>query len=210
MAFFGGEIERNGLSNTFTKYVFSEEAGKSRMLDRFLSGIVHPVIHFGHAPEFGMEGMGIKGFCMRLPSSTDKKLNICTGLAQIAVHKPSFEVVLDSLFSTQSGTPRTDSFSLLSRVIKDDRLKADNVFKPQTVAGDGYTEVVKNVGEILGRDYGLLWTIGEDQEDIQKCVEELGWFVTLIFGLGGWEKGRDFKASFFLLVQYRDSSTGAW
>lgn len=207
MNFFCTEIKKHGLPATFEKYVLSDEAnwgpGEPRMLDRFLSAVVHSMIHFGHAPEFGILGLAVEG------------------LAQTAVHEPTFQLLFDSNFlatsnSTSRGlsslilslsiadsatkqTPsnRVHSFSILAHMLGDDRLKAGvacNKVEPLL----RLEEVLKNVGGII-REYASLWTINEDENDIQERVEELNWFVTLIFGLGGWKKDRAFRAGFFLV-----------
>ncbi|CAE6455482.1 unnamed protein product [Rhizoctonia solani] len=131
MNFFSAEIKKNGLSATFEKYVLSDDAnwgpGKLCMLDRFLSGVVHPMIHFGHAPEFGIDGMAVEG------------------LALTAVHDSSLGYLFDATFfagsiqstgglsslslsesaAKQPSNSRVHSFSILARILADDRLKAD-------------------------------------------------------------------------------------
>lgn len=51
------------MSATLEKYVFSPEAnnGKPAMLSRFFSGLLHPLIHFGYGPEFGLPGLAAEG-----------------------------------------------------------------------------------------------------------------------------------------------------
>lgn len=65
MNFFNEEMQKNGLEATFERFIFSHEAnwatGEPRMFDRFLAGLVHSMIHFGHAAEFGVPGMAIEG-----------------------------------------------------------------------------------------------------------------------------------------------------
>jgi hypothetical protein len=65
MNFFADEIQKNGLPQTFERFIFSHEANwakdEPRMLDRFMAGLLHPMIHFGHAAEFGVEGMAVEG-----------------------------------------------------------------------------------------------------------------------------------------------------
>lgn len=59
------------MSTTLEKYVFSSEAnsGKPAMLARFFSGLVHPLIHFGHGPEFGLPGLAAEGGLLCDPSA---------------------------------------------------------------------------------------------------------------------------------------------
>lgn len=70
MAFFIKAIEGKGVSATLEEYLFSkkynlEEARDAStppvMLDRFLEGLFHPVIHVGYGTEFGIPGMVAEG-----------------------------------------------------------------------------------------------------------------------------------------------------
>ncbi|KAG8685474.1 hypothetical protein FRC11_010516 [Ceratobasidium sp. 423] len=187
MNFFSVEIKEHGLGSTLEKYVFSHEANwaddQPRMLDRFIAGAFHPIIHFGYAVEFGIDGMAAEG------------------LAQTAVHQCDFENVFDATFFTEAAVAketskdRVHSFTLLSRILADDRLKAGVVCKKETRLRAG--EVARNAGGIL-RDYASLWTVTQDEKDIRAHAEELHWFVTLVFGIAGWKRDRGFRADFFL------------
>ncbi|CAE7123720.1 unnamed protein product [Rhizoctonia solani] len=203
MNFFSTEIKKHGLPATLERYVLGDDAnwgqGEPRMLDRFLSAAVHSMIHFGHAPEFGIEGMAVEG------------------LAQTAVHNSSLEHLFDASFFAESTkvteelaslslsestakkppTDRIHSFSILARMLADDRLKAGVACK-KGLPLVRLEQVLKNTGPIL-REYASLWTIKEDNDDIQARVEELNWFVALVFGASGWNKDKAFQADFFLV-----------
>ncbi|CUA72972.1 Oxidoreductase AflY [Rhizoctonia solani] len=207
MGFFTTEIKKYGVATTFKKYVLSDDAnwglGQPRMLDRFISGVVHSMIHFGHYAEFGIDGMAVEG------------------LAQTAVHASSLEHLFDATFFAESTKTTGDlssltpslslsestakgssenhihSFSILARMLADDRLKAGVACKRELPLVR-FEEVLRNVGGII-REYAALWTIKEDEKEIQERVEELNWLVTLLFGVGGWKKDRAFRADFFLV-----------
>ncbi|CAE6420615.1 unnamed protein product [Rhizoctonia solani] len=203
MSFFNSEIKVHGVPATLEKYVLGEDAnwgsGNPRMLDRFLSGVAHSMIHFGHSPEFGIDGMAVEG------------------LAQTAVHDATLQPVFDASFFSKSDKTTNDlatltaslslsdsaanghvhSFSILARMLADDRLKADVACKKEYPLVR-FEDVLKNVGGII-REYASVWTIDEDEKHIQERVEELNWFVTLLFGIGGWKKDRAFRADFFLV-----------
>lgn len=51
------------MSATLERYVFSPDANTANvaMLARFFSGLLHPLIHFGHGPEFGIPGLAAEG-----------------------------------------------------------------------------------------------------------------------------------------------------
>ncbi|QRW21172.1 hypothetical protein RhiXN_06161 [Rhizoctonia solani] len=174
MNFFSEEIQKHGLSQTFEKFIFSHEANwakdEARMLD-----------------QFGVEGMAVEG------------------LAQAAVHKTAYQKLYDasyfnpsnstgsylasltsalSLASSNAKPQHTHAFTILARILEDDRLEAG-----KTCAKDR---------DII-REYASLWKVSEDEKEIQERVEELAWLVTLMFGIGGWKKDREFKADFFLV-----------
>ncbi|KAF8598623.1 hypothetical protein BDV93DRAFT_450779 [Ceratobasidium sp. AG-I] len=54
-----------GLNDTLERFVLSHEANWAvrnvRILDRFLSGLVHSMLYFGHAAEFGVPGLAVEG-----------------------------------------------------------------------------------------------------------------------------------------------------
>ncbi|CAE6434895.1 unnamed protein product [Rhizoctonia solani] len=201
MGFFADEIQTHGLRQTFERFIFSHEANwtknEPRMLDRFISGLLHPLIHFGHAAEFGVEGMAVEG------------------LAQAAVHKTAYTRLYDASYFSPPGSSgsylasltsalnlgggkpqHTHAFTILARILADERLEAG---KTCTRDSDTkFTDTINNAGDII-REYASLWKVSEDEKEIQERVEELAWLVALMFGAGGWKKDRDFKADFFLV-----------
>lgn len=73
VAFFTGEYEAKGPSTVLEEYVFSaavnypdNEKKKVQMLNRFLDGLLHPVIHLGYGAELGIPGMIIEGKLLAL------------------------------------------------------------------------------------------------------------------------------------------------
>ena len=68
------------------------------MLDRFLSGLLHPIIHTGYGAEFRLPGMVVEGIYLRVQESKNTT-QLMTGLAQTAVHVPaSTDLIPPSLF----------------------------------------------------------------------------------------------------------------
>jgi hypothetical protein len=51
------------MGNTLETYAFSPEAnsGEAAMFPRLFSGLLHPLIHFGHGPEFALPGLAAEG-----------------------------------------------------------------------------------------------------------------------------------------------------
>ncbi|CAE6434335.1 unnamed protein product [Rhizoctonia solani] len=200
--FFSDEIQKNGLRQTLERFIFSHEANwtkdEPRMLDRFIAGLLHPLIHFGHAAEFGVEGMAVEG------------------LAEAAVHKSAYKELYDAnYFNLSSSTgsylstltsalnlsgaakpQHTHSLTILARILADERLEAGKVCTKDSTSK--FSDTLKNSGDII-REYASLWKVSEDENEIQERVEELAWLVAVVFGLGGWKKDQKFKADFFLV-----------
>ncbi|KAF8597039.1 hypothetical protein BDV93DRAFT_513649 [Ceratobasidium sp. AG-I] len=100
-----------------------------RMSDRILAVLIHLMIHFAHATEFGVPCMVIEG--------------------------------------------------LIQTIVR--------IYRH-----------VENSWEIVC-EYAELWNFGSGKEEIEEMVEELQWFVAMLFEVGGWKKVRDFRADFFLV-----------
>jgi hypothetical protein len=51
----------------FETFIFSKKYNlgekKPEMLSRFLSGLLHPLIHVGYGAEFGLPGLMVEGIC---------------------------------------------------------------------------------------------------------------------------------------------------
>ncbi|EFI26569.1 hypothetical protein CC1G_15783 [Coprinopsis cinerea okayama7 len=100
--FFSEILVQKGINATVEEFLFSPEANigrnknipqekQPRMLARFFSGVVHPLIHTGYGVEFGLPGL------------------VAEGLAQTAVHAPGASALVppelfeSSTFSALSG-----------------------------------------------------------------------------------------------------------
>lgn len=223
MNFFHDEMQKHGLEATFERFVFSHEANwgtdKPRMLDHFLAGLVHSFIHFGHAAEFGVLGMAVEGITFTSGDCFDLTDILFKGLAQAAVHAINYpklfdEKFFDHPFETDSvdsllpltsnqpfssaktkSQPRIHIFTILGRIFADPRLAAGQACSFETYPK--FFDTINNAGNII-REYAEQWTVGTEEEEIQQRVEELTWFVTAAFGIGGWKKDRQFKADFWL------------
>lgn len=72
LAFFTREAQAKGIAAVLEEFVFSPKANlgpdpnaphkdQPQMLSRFVSGLIHPMIHTGHGTEFGLPGMLVEG-----------------------------------------------------------------------------------------------------------------------------------------------------
>lgn len=60
-----------------------------------------------------------------------------------------------------------------------------------------FEETIKRRGHII-REYAEMWDVdASSPAAVSRRVEEIAWVVTLIYGVGGWRKGKPFKADFF-------------
>jgi len=144
------------------------------------------------------------------------------GLAQATVHHAALEKLLDPSFfaaagpgktssylssltsalsltggsETQASKEHTHAFTILSRVLADERLEAGKTCSHDSTSK--FSDTLGSVGDII-REYASLWVVNANEKEIQERVEELSWFVAVAFGLGGWKKDRDFRADFFLV-----------
>jgi hypothetical protein len=67
LEFFSRETLELGLPGVLEKYIFSRDFNFAsdgeplRMLDRFVSSLLHPLIHTGYGYEFGLPGIVAEG-----------------------------------------------------------------------------------------------------------------------------------------------------
>ncbi|KAF8671484.1 hypothetical protein RHS04_08372 [Rhizoctonia solani] len=203
MNFFSEEIQKHGLSQTFEKFIFSHEANwakdEARMLDRFMSGLLHPLIHFGHAAEFGVEGMAVEGLAQAAVNRVDHEnfYDACyfNSSNSDGGYTSSLTPPLSSI-SSNTKPQHTHAFTILERILKDGRLAVGKACAQDSQ--DQITDILNNEGKVI-QEYASMWKTSEDEKEIQERVEELAWLVALMFGIGGWKNDRQFKADFYLV-----------
>ncbi|KZV81188.1 hypothetical protein EXIGLDRAFT_628822, partial [Exidia glandulosa HHB12029] len=188
--FFSNEVLTKGVAPTLETYVFASDANwgsetdpnkAPQMLDRFMGGLVHPIIHFGHGAEFNIPGMAAEG------------------LAWTAVHGTATKALMPPEFF-RSSTPAasgTHSFTILARMLKDPKLAPGVVV--QSKSGSKFADTLKKEGALI-RAYADEW-VGDvsSAEELKVKIEELSWLAVLIYGVGGWSKAHGFRADFFTM-----------
>ncbi|TFK31868.1 hypothetical protein BDQ12DRAFT_701405 [Crucibulum laeve] len=210
LKFFNEEIKTLGGDELLKKYLFAAEANVAiesgpnpSMLQRYLGGLFHPLIHTGYGFQFNLPGM------------------IVEGLAQTAVHDADTEKLLPaSVFKSNDGVENLTSrllrgvalnnptdehkddvhaLTILSRVYADDRL--GKKFAGQDIRM--FPETIQNYGEII-KEYTDQWTFHGKLEDL---VEQLVWVNVVIYAIGGWEGvGKPLNADFFFMHLVTSSS----
>ena len=96
--------------------------------------------------------------------------------------------------TTKLKTSGTHPFNLLARILKDPRLSAE---KPGEDVERFFDDTIERRGDVI-REYAEAWDAdASSPEAVGQRVEEIAWVVTLIYGVGGWRKGKPYKADFF-------------
>ncbi|KAG8924905.1 hypothetical protein FRC01_010911 [Tulasnella sp. 417] len=213
MHFYASQIEAHGPVKTLEKYVFSREANLTpegnqgpQMLDRFMSGLLHPMIHTGHWAEFGVPGILAEGLALAsvtaaqsphlfppdffdYDSQPSGSIKSTTGEATTTVRTLSLD---NSRSSSHTSGPH--SLDILHRMLQDPALAAGKTCEPH---GESmFTDTMKSSGDKI-REYAKLWQVNSDRE-VPAKLEEVAWLSTLVYGLGGWRKGKPFRSDFFL------------
>ncbi|KAF8333684.1 hypothetical protein F5887DRAFT_921889 [Amanita rubescens] len=188
LEFFSREVLDLGLPGALEKYIFSREFNFSkdgeplRMLDRFISGLLHPFIHTGYGYEFGLPGI------------------VAEGLAQTALHETNFRDVINAeFFNKYAGNTAalkvkpTHALTILSRVLKDERLAG----APEHLSQQSdLTATVSKYADIIC-EYVEQWdTETADPNNTTRKFEELVWTNVAIYGTSGFKQGAEFKNDF--------------
>ncbi|KAI5121366.1 hypothetical protein M0805_001179 [Coniferiporia weirii] len=217
---FSKAVLDTGIDATLDKYVFSLSANwvdniqdvkkQPQMVNRLLSGVVHPLIHAGHGLEFGSPGMiaeGISMACATHKTDFDELIPKTLFLNKEATALSSLVSAL-SLSGTKS--KGLHSFAIIARMLNDPELAPGTAHTTEAhkgpAEGDGgegggfpLVEIIKNKGELI-RKYAEEWSIDtSDKAGIHAKLEELFVLVTLLYGVVGLQEGKEFKADFFLM-----------
>ncbi|KAF9483644.1 hypothetical protein BDN70DRAFT_873484 [Pholiota conissans] len=232
--FFSKYVQEHGIPDTLEEFIFSRKAnlgcGSNAshpwMLSRFLSGVLHPMIHTGYGAEFGMPGMIVEGLAMTAvhicpPSALLNNLDLFEGTLHHLVHSASETIntalntttafvdknIPSSLKGASTGEPpapqesKQHALTILSRVLRDPRFAPTESHKE---AGIVFDDTINKHGKAIAA-YINQWAIHE--ADIDKSIEELVWTVTVLYGIAGWtdckdpkgQTGHNFNADFYFM-----------
>ncbi|KAG8978358.1 hypothetical protein FRC05_010603 [Tulasnella sp. 425] len=217
MHFYASQINAHGPPKTLEKYVFSKEAnltpeGKqgAQMLDRFMSGLLHPMIHTGHWAEFHVPGMLAEGLALASTTPASSPHLFPPDFFDYGTQQPesSAQSIVDhaatalrnlSLNNPRSSSPSaytggSHSLDILHRMLQDPNLAAGKTCRQDS--GSKFSDTLRAAGDKI-REYAKMWQVDSESEVPQK-LEEVAWLATLVYGLGGWRKGKDFRSDFFL------------
>ena len=97
-------------------------------------------------------------------------------------------------FATPSRSEWLHPFNIVARMLKDPRLGPEKLGENRQ---NFFPDTMKNRGHIV-REYAEMWEVdASSPAAVSRCVEEIAWVVTLLYGVGGCRKDRPFKADFF-------------
>ncbi|KAG8881000.1 hypothetical protein FRB97_000245 [Tulasnella sp. 331] len=191
------------------------------MLDRFVGGLLHPLIHAGHGAEFNVDGMLVEGLAlMAVTKSSSKELYPLEffefdtpKLDTVAATSSSFVPRLASLtLGSGLSSSATASPSESSPSATQNHVSALNILKeissdPSLAAGQAcdkdsdskFNDTLRKKGVYIREKYTSRFTVGQGEEGIEKALEEVIWTAVMVYGLGGYRQGKDFRSHFLLL-----------
>ncbi|KAL6302568.1 hypothetical protein BKA93DRAFT_827272 [Sparassis latifolia] len=234
LEFFSAVLLEKGAAATIEEYIFSPyanilapELGKPpmKMLNRFLSGIFHPLIHTGYGVEFGLPGMvaeglaqtavhGPGGLTLVRPSLFQYASSISSDVINAAVNRltklmPS--LVLESAqhalrFQHKPAQDGVHALTILSRILHDPAfsLAAIGLPVPDDSEENAFEHVVRVRGEAIVA-HAEAWSVdGTSPEEVARKTEEIIWMNVMLYGVCGWsarEKSTNgkFKPDFFFM-----------
>ncbi|KAG8970797.1 hypothetical protein FRC03_000014 [Tulasnella sp. 419] len=227
LRFFTSQLKNEGISSVLEKYIFSKVANSEgptlegttsapssmnpHMLNRYMSGLVHPMIHGGNGIEFGMIGSVAQGLAMGAVTAANSSAlfppdffdfsaesDPLTSLAQISISSQETNEdhsVPSSKGKSSKSSPEVHSFTLLANMLKDPRLEAGKTCKQTSTAK--YMDTLSSTGDVI-REYAKQWSVNSIDQ-VEEKLEELCWLATIVYGLGGFRDGHRFRADFFLI-----------
>ncbi|KAI0048462.1 hypothetical protein FA95DRAFT_1490735 [Auriscalpium vulgare] len=184
LTFFADEVRRLGGFAAFEHYVYSPSAAHEdggQMTERFVGGVLHPLIQMGYAVEFGSDAM------------------VAQALAQTAV---------TSAFSPQlfafepKGTPNpTTLFGILEQMYASPIMKPVMPYDPDALIGKRFKDALtpERIAEI--HRLASLWNCTPETltpAAVEQKSQELFFAATVIFA-GTGRDGRAPRLDFFLM-----------
>ncbi|KAI0822159.1 hypothetical protein BC628DRAFT_1412496 [Trametes gibbosa] len=233
LKFFSDELLDKGPAAVLEEFVFSPKAnieppgfGKEpmQMANRFLAGLLHPLIHTGYGCEFGILGQLAEGLAETAvhsplaPALTPATLMqyvgaAATDAANATVSRltslfPSFGLTRAGPAAESKGPPKgVHALTLISHLMHDDHFSYESISLPPPTGSEEDTSF-ERVLHLRGTDLSELakqWTVdGTNAAEVERKIEELFWTNVVLFGIAGWggrakSKTGKFNADFFFL-----------
>lgn len=226
LLFFCDVLARKDVGSVLEEFIFSSKfnfgskngSGQHpEMLNRFLGGVIHPMIHTGYGVEFVIPGIIAEGSSVYFASQDITLKGYYAGLAQAAVHPATNTVLIPpSIFpndcipsvgkltslvdavkleDTTVSSRSTQALTILARIMRDPNMQMQEAADEQQMFA-----FLESRGEALFK-YADSWTLDtSDPKVVQRKIEELQWMNVLIYAVAGFKDGKgDFSADFFLV-----------
>ncbi|KLO05052.1 hypothetical protein SCHPADRAFT_947215 [Schizopora paradoxa] len=189
----------------FDKTSKGDDKPHPEMLNRFLAGLLHPIIHTGYGVEFGLRGILAEGLAMASvhPAEASKLIpesffdfESNSAVSYITSMLPRLSLQQSSAIS-EFGAMGSGGhlLAIMARMLKDPRLDSEKHDLSSPDLGDKYFNVLSQSGDIV-REYAEQWDFrltgdaASDTAILNAKIEEIFWAHVLIYGVGGWsEKG---------------------
>ncbi|KAI0739605.1 hypothetical protein C8Q80DRAFT_1222014 [Daedaleopsis nitida] len=230
LEYFRSLLVKKDVTEVIEEYIFSAKAnvggpgvdGSPRLLNRFLASIVHPMIHTSCGLEFGILGLVAEGLAQSAVHPADAgplippslfQAHSTSVVARLTALLPSLTlrkgtVAKEGAFTNRKSTGAVvHAFSILARVLADDRFAPASLSLPVPEDGSNFAKVNAEVGDAIvafaGEWAAELDGDGATADAVAKKIEELAWMNALIYGVGGWagkhKTDNKFNADFFYM-----------
>ncbi|KAG6841594.1 hypothetical protein C0991_009350 [Blastosporella zonata] len=203
LAFFTEVIREDGIAAAVEKYIFAKDVNidpsasrKPDMFNRFLGGLLHPMIHVGYGLEFCLPGMVVEGLAETAVHSDSSTSGIPDDFFDYYSDTKSVEDAFNALHVSRPETITSRNgahvFTVLGRVLNDPELG-----KVEDTGLGMFVHTMKNHASLIAKHMADWRVDASNPREVQQKIQELSWMNSLLFGVGGWSKDKPFNADFF-------------
>ncbi|KAF5375830.1 hypothetical protein D9615_008230 [Tricholomella constricta] len=209
LAFFTDVISEQGVASAVERYIFAKDMNidpsakkKPDVFNRFLGGLIHPMIHTGYGLEFCLPGMVAEGLAEAAVHSDESSARIPDDFFHYGGKAKGVEDTLSRLKSLLitshepsaklSTTNGVHAFTVLKRVLDDPELG-----KVEDTESGMFQRTMIDHAAVLAKHMSDWHVDGTNPRDVARKIEELSWTNAMIYGVGGWAKDKHFNADFF-------------
>ncbi|KAJ3572059.1 hypothetical protein NP233_g3334 [Leucocoprinus birnbaumii] len=210
--FYTDFARKRGIDKTLETFIFSRKynTNSAEMLSRFLSGLLHPMIHVGYGAEFGLPVMLVEGLASTsVHHSTVSKLLPKAFFDAIWFVADPTAPNVPGYISSVTGTIRSAASYIVPRIAPTPATTNENVHALTIlarVAADSRLTLPSDLDELklvdntiadhadLIREYAMQWSIDLSKPgELGRKIEEISWMVVVIYGVAGWTWAQQVK-----------------
>ncbi|KAG6856964.1 hypothetical protein H0H87_011634 [Tephrocybe sp. NHM501043] len=209
LAFFTDVIHEDGIAAAVEKYIFSKDVNivpsptgkKPDVFNRFLGGLLHPMIHIGYGLEFCLPGIVAEGLAEAAVHADSSIARLPDGFIDYANAGKSTDDTVSRFKSLLHVSPPstkvteehgTHVFTVLERVLNDPELG-----KIEDTESGMFDYTMKNHASRIAKHIADWQVDATNPRKVERKIQELSWMNAILFGIGGWSKDRPFNADFF-------------